>query len=157
MSAPKRTQANTPYPPKEQISFRARVLGYPGAKTAFDKLANAGFDKRSLWDWLWRLARANRDFTSARKRAPRRWYALHGYPPHTLRRFPDRLRRTAEEIEKLNARIQSDGVFRAAVEFLTAIAKGPVSEPRDLDLRSLDKLPGLLRHYGDYIALWTGW
>lgn len=120
---------------------------------AFQKLVNSGFDTELLWDGLWVRAQMKRAFTSARKLAPRRWYAMPGFPPHTLRRFPDRLARMADDIEKLNKRIQSDGVFRAAVEFLPAAAKATVSESCDLDLRSLDRLPGLLRHYRNYIAV----
>jgi hypothetical protein len=88
-------------------------------------------------------------------RAPaneRRWYVLPGFPPHKLRRFPDRLLRMADDIEKLNKRIQSDGVFRAAVELLPVAAKATVPESRNIELRGLDKLPELMRHYGDYIA-----
>jgi hypothetical protein len=156
MSAPKRTQANTPYPSKAQASFRGKVLRYPSASVAFEKLAASGFDEGSLWRWLWVLSHAKRDFESARKRAPRHWYALPGFPPRTLRRFPDRVRGLAQQIEHINEAIQSDGVYRAAREWLPEIAKATDAGSPDAiraELQRADELPKLLRSYADSISI----
>lgn len=156
MSAPKRTQAKTPHTSKVPAWFKREVLDYAGANAAFGKLTASGFDEGLLWQWLWVLAQTKRSFTSARKRAPLKWYALPGFPPHKLRRFPDRVRGLAEEIERLKEAIQSDGVYRAAREWLPDIAKATVAASRDsmrAELHKLDELPALLRSYADSIAV----
>jgi hypothetical protein len=155
MSAPNRTQARPPQPSEAPVSFQRKVLGYAGAKAAFERLSNSGFPEDLLWRWLWGLAQSKRSFTTARKRAPRKWYALPTFPPHKLRRFPDRVRGLAEEIKSLNEAIQSDGVYRAARELLRDAAKGIAGASPDsmrAELYKLDKLPALLRSYADSIA-----
>lgn len=155
MSAPKRTQAKTPHTSKAPASFPRKVLDYPGAKVAFEKVSNSGFSEELLWRWLWLLAQMKRSFMSAHRRAPRKWYALRAFPLHKLRRFPDRVSGLAEEIERLNEAIQSDGIYRAAHELLPVAAKAVGASPDSMraELHKLDELPALLRSYADSIAV----
>ncbi len=58
----------------------------------------------------------------------------------------------AEEIEKLNAKMKSDGLHHAAAELLPAAAKAGLVKSFDFDIRLLNVIPFLLRSYASYIA-----
>jgi hypothetical protein len=150
MSAPKRTgllaarQATSDVPQ----SFQSRVCQYAGAEAAFEKVTKQGFEEELLWRWLWDMARLK----LAQAHTKRQWYALPGITPKTLRRFPNRVRGMADEIEKLNAKMQSDSVHRDVAEFLLpAIVKTALGTPFDFDIRRLNGLPFLLRLYAGYV------
>jgi hypothetical protein len=128
MSAPKRKRTQkrawlqSRTSPRAPASFKTSVLAALGGKDAYQKLTDAGFDKDLLWRQLWGLAQL--------KKAPRRqasnWYALPGIPLHTLRRFPDRLRRLAKEIEQVDAKIRSDKAYDLTVQFLPLFLAGSI-------------------------------
>jgi hypothetical protein len=126
--------------------FQDRVHEYPGAKIAFEKITKQGFDEGLLWRWLWDLGNLKL------ARAKRNWYALPGITPRTLRRFPSRVRRLAEEIEKLNAKMKLDGLHHAVAElFLPAAIRAASGRSFDFDVRRLNGIPFLLRLYASYI------
>jgi hypothetical protein len=81
---------------------------------AFQKLTRAGIPGDLLWRYLWGLAWLKK--SSAKQKSP--WYALPGLPPHSLRRFPDRVRRMAAEIEDVDKKIRSDKVYGPTVAYL---------------------------------------
>jgi hypothetical protein len=79
-----------------------------------EKLSNAGFGADLLWRHLWGLA----SLKKAAGKKSSHWYAIPGLPPHTLRRFPDRVRRMADEIETVGKRIQSNEVYGLTAQLL---------------------------------------
>lgn len=175
MSAPKRTRQqktvwlkpkNIPDP---SAPFRKKVLDYPHAELAFAKVTRPGVNQELVWWGLWQLAcRAD----ESRLRV-KRWYFLSGLPLHTLRRFPDRVRRWAAEVEMIGKKIRSDHAYRYSASSLPALlelqadgkmmrevgtAKRAVSEAlargileRRAQLPKLAELPNLLRLYSDWI------
>lgn len=83
----------TPDPP---ASFKRGVLGYAGAKDAFQKLTSRGVNEDLLWRHLWGLA----SLENRTKQESVPWYSLPGLPLHTLRRFPEQVRSWADDIER---------------------------------------------------------
>lgn len=164
--------------PDPPASFHRSVLGYAGAKAAFEKVTGAGFDKDLLWRHLWGLAHLKKA-TANQKPS---WYALPGLPLHTLRRFPQKVRDMADQIGQLGQQIQSDGAYGMTVNFLPLVLAGTIpgtsiewsadghvgrevgigvrgvqaDRARNLlrrhgELPKLAELPDLLRLYADYI------
>jgi hypothetical protein len=120
MSAPRRKYLATPVwlqPRASQrapASFQAKVIGYPGAKEALRKLKIWGFPEHLLWRQLWGLAWLKKTPSSQNSN----WYALPGISSHSLRRFPNQVRRLAKEIELVHAKIRSDKAHSLTMQFL---------------------------------------
>jgi len=108
--------------PDPTAVFKTRALAYAGAKAAFQKLTGAGVDQDLLWRRLWGLAWAKA--VAGRQISP--WYKLPGLPPHRLRRFPGRVRRMAEEIERTDSRIRADKGYGPTVAFLPFFLAGAI-------------------------------
>ena len=68
-----------------------------------------------LWQHLWGLAWLAKNDTK-QKSSP--WYALPGFPPHTLRRLPERVRSMAEVIEGLDGKIRSNQPYKEISQLL---------------------------------------
>jgi hypothetical protein len=180
MSAQKRTQqtkavwlelGKIPNPP---ASFREKVLAYRGAKAAFAKLTKAGLNEELVWQQLWKLAW----LTDESKVHVDARHSLNGVELKTLRRFRDRVRGWAHEVESIGSKIQSDDAYgnvaRALPLFLElqvrtqekselgtqkratpdALARS-ILERRD-ELAKLAELPSLLGFYADYIDALCG-
>jgi hypothetical protein len=175
MSAPKRSrqQKTVSLRPHEILdppaSFRKKVLHYPGAELALEKIAKAGLNKELIWYELWKMTRP------ADESRPRviRWNPLPGLPVQTLRRFPSRVRSWADEVEIIGTRIQSDEAFghfahnlplylewqvmgKKIAEVGTSSRALPDALARRIlerrtALPNLAELPGLLRFYADSI------
>jgi hypothetical protein len=101
MSAGKRTGLRPIQ--KEAPSFRQNVLTYLGAQDAFAKIKTSKLNQDLVWGLLWDLACREEE-----SRLPaNQWYVMKGLPLHTMRRFPNRVRDWAKEIEMVSGGIQS--------------------------------------------------
>ena len=126
MSAPKRTPTRTTWlspreTPDPPTGFSRKVLSYAGAKGAFKKVTSEGLHEDMLWRHLWGLA--NLAKSSGKKTA---WYALPGLAPHTLRRFPARVRSWAGEIDAIDRRLRSSSAYGATVALLPVYLAGAI-------------------------------
>jgi hypothetical protein len=124
MSAPKRKQPHTtvwlrpratPDPP---ASFRNKAFAHPGARAAFQKLTQGGIPEELLWRHLWGLAWLQK--ACRNQKSP----SLPGLLPRTLRRFPDRVRRMADEIEGVDRKIRNDSWYCGTVACLPVLLAG---------------------------------
>jgi hypothetical protein len=128
MSAPKRREVVSTFwlePRAAQRvpdSFRHRVLADPNVKNAFQKLTGEGFDEDLLWWHLWGLA----SLKKATQNRKSRWYAVSGLAPYALRRFPKRIRSMANEIERVDGKIQSNTTYRLTSQLLPLFLAGTI-------------------------------
>ena len=125
-----------------------------------EELISKGLNEDALWRHLWGLA------WLAKKRAQKRPpidAALPGSPPHTLRRFPQKVRRMADEIENLERKMQSNQFYATVTEFLPlfltpktaaefSVRDGLELEDRQERVSRLAQLPTSLRAYADDLA-----
>jgi len=147
-------------------SFQTDVLLHPKAANALAKITGPALKKELVWRVLWDLAFR----FGGRNVKNGRWYSLPGFPLETLRRFPNKVRGWAEQIEKLGKAMRANEAysfrnpFTLAVE-LAADHKGKIGPAASLvteritqnllgsraELPKLDQLPRLLLLYADYI------
>jgi hypothetical protein len=145
--------------PLPSESFKRLVREDANAAGALEKLVSKGMNEDALWRHLWGLA-------WLAKRAAQERISLNdlpGVPPHTLRRFPVKVRRMAEEIESLERKLLSNQ-FHALVSellplFLTkksvadfSTRNGIELEDRQEQVSRLGKLPQSMRAYADDLA-----
>lgn len=95
-----------------------------------EKLSGAGFPEELLWQQLWGLAFLKK----ARGARTLQWYALPGTAPHTLRRFPRRMRNLAKEIESMDAKIRTHQVYGLIIQFLPSLLASAIPGAQ-IDLR----------------------
>ena len=172
MSAPRRTArpktlwhltGPTGAPEK---SFQTDVLSYLEAADALAKITGPALKKELVWRILWDLAFR----FGGRNVKNGRWYSLPDFPLETLRRFPNKVRGWAEQIEKLGKAMRANEAYSFRNPFTLALEleadhKGKIGPAASLvneritqnllgsraELLKLDQLPSLLLLYADYI------
>jgi hypothetical protein len=150
MLAPRRTHTRVRHPPSfwkgagtPPASFEQKLWAHPGTTHALRKLTQAGVNRSRLKSMLWAVAVVKRGGTrvaKAKKQSSRQLRALRV----GVRRFPERVREMASQIERLNQKLQSGEVYGGAAQLVTSFLS-------NLDPSELSLLPNRLHLYATYL------
>jgi hypothetical protein len=130
----------------------------PMASRAVEHLLNAGCEPDILARWITLVSfarqlplRTQQRATGRNQRSP--WYSIPGIPAYKVKRFPNQLRRTADEIKQINCELfqiysQNDGERR---ETMYKLAADELYRILGVDIQDLKQLPSLLLRYATFI------